>query len=332
MIRGMFNFDSRKGHDEESANQPHQWNWATKESSATIALVAILAVSLLSAQMLVWARTGKALDRQQAVQNAAALITKVAEWGLSYYLGNQTTTRYYFCDDDTGTKGYMVLSFQPEILQDGAKILNGTQIFHPEKSIESIETFKIANDLSWYESTTSIRDLTSGRTDNTVLRYKEGYLQGAYTVQGADGPKLLPLKVVSTESTNNLIMTGLLDFFSSVATNEYSEGVVLALPRVIEIAPELKILHTEELWVQSGGEAPAEVQSSTPDGRCVEVTYLQTRRSQTVFYDKDHQLVWQKDLPEPASYLRQTTRSDLLAKFPEAEQVLNQMFRITIDE
>ena len=330
----MFNFDGRKGRDEESANRPRQWIWSAKESSATIALVAILGVSLLGAHIFVRARSGNILDRQQAVQNASALINKVTGEGLRYYLGNQTSTRYYFCEDQTGVTGYMVLSFQPEIQQDGSWILNGKQIYCPGESIESQETFKVADDLSWYEYKTSLRDLTSGRTVDQELKYEEGYLQGAITVDGIRG---LPPSVVSTGSTNNLIMPGLLDFFSSVATYEdysedYSKGVILALPKVEYRGNPNDLLHTELLWVQTGGEAPTEVRSSTPDGRCVEVNWLQSDRFQTVFYDKEHQLVWQKDLPEPASYLRQTTRSDLLAKFPEAESILNQVFRITIDE
>ena len=334
MISGMFNFDGRQGHDEESANQPHQWNWATRESSATIALVAILGVSLLSAQMLVRARTGNVLDRQQAVQNAAALISKVAGQGLSYYLGNQTITRYYFHEDENGKNGYMVLSFQPEIQPDGAWILNGRQIYCLEKSIELRETFQVADDLSWYEHKTSVRYLTSGRIEETELRYKEGYLQGAIAFGDTKGAKVIPLPMVSTGGANNLIMSCLLDFFSSVAIDEdYSEGVILALPKVQFRGDPPKLLHTEDLWVRTGGEAPAEVRSAIPNGRCVEVKWLsQSNRFQTVFYDQEHQLVWQKDLPEPASYLRQTTRSEVLAKFPEAEQVLSQMFRMTIDE
>jgi len=329
----MFNLDGRKGHDGESANQPHRWTRATKESSATIALVAILGVSLLSAQILVCARTGSALDRQQAVQNGAALIAKVADQGLSYYLGNRTITRYYFYEDDKGKKGYMVLSFEPEIRQDGAWILNGKQIFHPEASVESGETFKVADDLSWYEHKTSIRDLTSDRTDETELKYKEGSLQCIITVRNSEGARAFPLPVAFTGSTKNLIMSGLLDFFSSVGTyQEYPKGLILALPKVKLQSDPGKMLQTEELWVQTGGKPPDEVFSSTPNGRCVEVKWLQSNRLQTVFYDKDHQLVWQKDLPEPAYYFRQTTRSDLLAAFPEAEPVLNQMFRMTINE
>jgi len=341
MIGAMFNFDGRKGRDEESANRPRQWIWAAKESSATIALVAILGVSLFCAFLLVRVRSGNILeqhqailDQQQAVQNASALINKVAGQGLSYYLVNRTITRYYFYEDEASKKnGYMVLSFQPEIQQDGSWILNGLQIYRPGKSIELQETFMVADDLSWYDHSTTIRDLTLGRTVVKELKYKEGLLQGAYTASGSDGTSSLPPSVASTDSTNNLIMSGLLDFFSSVATYEnYSEGVILTLPKVDYLGNPKDLLHTEVLWVQPGGDPPPEVLSSTPDGRCVEVNWLQSGIFQTVFYDKDHQLVWQKDLPEPASYLRQTTRSDLLAKFPEAESVLNRVFRITIDE
>ncbi|MCP4712521.1 MAG: hypothetical protein GY869_28180 [Planctomycetes bacterium] len=336
----MFNSDGRKGHDEESANQPHQWNWAAKESSATIALVAILALSLLSAQIFVRVQSGNIIDHPQAIQNASELITKVAEAGLRSYLGNQTTTRYYFCKDETDITGYMVLSFRPEIQQDGSWILNGKQLYYPNESIESKETFKVADDLSEYEITTSIRYLTLGRSEVKELIYKEGLLQGTLKGSVSGTTFSSPASVVSTGSTNNLIMPALLDFFSSVATNnDYPEGVTLMLPKVEYYRDNpSQLLYTDKLWVHPGGEAPPEVRSSTPNGRCVEVKWFQnqnsqdTRRTQTVFYDNEHQLVWQKDLPEPASYLLPTTRRDLLAKFPEAESILNQTFRMTSDD
>ena len=41
-----------------------------------------------------------------------------------------------------------------------------------------------------------------------------------------------------------------------------------------------------------------------------------------IYYDERHRLIWQKDLPEPASFIRAVPRGQVVEAFSEAEQML----------
>ena len=126
-------------------------------------------------------------------------------------------------------------------------------------------------------------------------------------------------------------MPALLDFFSSVAAQEGEDNeVLLAVPVLRFGGGTRNIVQVDNLRVAPGGAAPAEVEAGIRGGHSVEVEYLEGDRSQTVFYDEEHQLVWQKDLPEPALFYRAVSREELQRAIPEAEQILNRLFRILI--
>ncbi|MFC1783323.1 hypothetical protein ACFL02_07025 [Planctomycetota bacterium] len=349
MIKSMFNFMGRKKSSDNFSSGPGQGDQAHRQSAATVMMALVLGATLLGAWMLVVGRSGKYQDLkqafeqkqqamleaeehrkqayQQAEEKAAQLIKKVAQQGLVNvnYLGKKPIARYFLMENSSESTGFFVLNFEPTIQQDGSWAINGKQIAHyKDGGMETVDTFSVANDLSSYEFETVMYNLSTGQSRTANQSLSEGRLSGYFITEE---PDKWPFENVDVSGVTNLIMPVLLDFFSSVAALEGDdEGMVLAFPAV----GERRLVGLDAVWVRRGGEAPEEVKSGIVGGHSVEVEWLTSERFQTIYYDGEHQLVWQKDEPEPESFFRAVTREQLIETFPEAEQILNRLLQIKI--
>ena len=167
--------------------------------------------------------------------------------------------------------------------KEGTWIFKGAQvIYDTEKNTDLRETFSVANDLNWYEYNTYRNDPQEITTQN----YKKGYLKGYF-----QNPSLkIPFEAKVEEE--NMILPPLLDFLSSVAAQEnYTEGVLFALPKVLPDLKSKRILLQQYLWVKKGGDVPQDIVNTTPNGRSVQVEWLPDLHHQIVFYNAEHQLV-----------------------------------------
>lgn len=77
----------------------------------------------------------------------------------------------------------------------------------------------------------------------------------------------------------------------------------------------------------SGGEAPEEVKAGIVGGHSVEVEWLTSERFQTIYYDREHQLVWQKDEPEPESFFARLPGSNCWRHFRRQNRYLIGCYR-----
>lgn len=286
---------------------------ASQPGIATIVLAIVLLLSLLAAQWMVHAHSGFT----RAVQNGATLIQEVCENGLSYYLPPETTLRYYIIEDQGKPTSFFVTTIERHDSPNGIYELNEIQ-FTGQGLPFRREQLTIDNHLIRYHY------------ENQSYQYTQGP-DGIY--MGTGGP---PIRLAST-FPENTIPRQLLDFFSSIAaSNAYEEGVILDIPEgLVRDRRRGLILTTIALRVRTGGDIPVDIQQATPHGYSVHVEHVESSTPsedvdsqagvfrQDIYYNSQHQLVWQKDMPSE-TILRLVSPSELIETFPAASAMIRQ--------
>ncbi len=282
---------------------------ASQPGIATIVLAIVLVLSLLAAQLMVYAHE----DYSQAVQNGNHLIQQISEKGLSHYLPQHRIIRYYIIEEQGKPVRFSETTIEPHLQTKPYYEINETRFNSQGWPVDRVRLI-IDNQLRSYKYETP---------SYTYTRNPHGYYQEKH-----------PIRILD-ESAQNLIPRQLLDFFSSVAATEnYEEGVILNVPNDLVLVHGLGYaFKTLSFWIKPGGEIPVEIQKATPNGHSVHVEQLESQdpfgdtdakpvvTHQDIYYDSQHQLVWQKDDPTDIIF-RSVRPEELLKTFPSASTII----------
>jgi hypothetical protein len=295
-------------------------------SIATIVLAAILVATLLGAQVLVSARSGQF----RAYTNAVELIAEVREEGLAEYL-NKPILRYYLIESDGEPVAYAAISVRPIQQGEHSIIISGNELYYnPQTKIRRDITYQTQNDLSSYVFREVIQDRANGSYETVQKKFTPGILQLSY--YNSVRPKT-PAKWIKINK-KNFIPSFLLDLFSSVAAvrEGAEEGVIFALMDDSFFRDYRRNIFIE-CWVRPDGEVLQTNHDNHPGGSGVKTKWLGHKRSQTIYYDNEHQLFRQKDYFDGTeSLFRAVSRTELLSVFPSAEAELSDWFRTYTDD
>ncbi len=295
-------------------------------SIATIVLAAILAATLLGAQVLVSARSGQF----RAYANAVELIANIREEGLAKYF-DKPIQRYYLIESDGQPVAYAAISVRLIQKDEHPIIISGNELYYnPQAKIRRDITYQIQNDLSSYSFREVIRDGVNGSYETVQQKFTSGILQLSYYNSARPKPQWKGINI----NRKNFIPSFLLDLFSSVAAvREGSEdGVLFALTDDSFFRDYRRNIFIE-CWVKPDGEVLQTNHDNHTGGSGVKTKWLGHKRRQTIYYDSDHQLLRQKDYFDGAeSLFRAVSRTELLSVFPLAEAELSDWFRTYTDD
>jgi len=308
---------------------------AAQPGMATIVLAVVLVLTIVAAQVMVSARTG----HLPAILNAESLIDTVAQNGLNHYLPNQISVRYYLIEEKGKPTNFSVLIVEPKIQSDSSCVYQIHELnFHPEEYKLKQSWLTVDNQLQWFDYQYKFQDLQSGDTFSLYQKRKNNQWVSYLQV----GMQRIFLQMPNF-STRNLTPLPLLDFFSSLTEeHDAEEGIYLALPTLTDEGLSQGILDITEVWVKSHGEIPDEVTAAAPDGHSVHVdwypqTYSQNPQHdnpeithQEIYYDRQHQLVWQKDFPSE-TITRVVAQNELIESFPIAAMIMRKWMNIQLD-
>ena len=286
---------------------------ATQPGMATIVLAVVLLLTILAAQLMVHAHG----EYSQAVQNGTNLIQQITEKGLSHYLPQQTTIRYYIIEEQGVPTRFMLTIIEPHLQSKSFYKIRETRYNSLGRSLDHALT--IDNQLSSYKYETPSYQFNKN---------PHGYYMEKHPIH------------IPNRFAQNMIPRQLLDFFSSVAASEnFEEGVILDMPNELHSFQGLGFaFDTLKFWVKPGGEIPSEVRQATPNGYSVHVEPLETRdpfdstdfkpvvTRQDIYYDSQHQLVWQKDVPTE-TIIRSVNPQELIEAFPIASTIIQKYWQ-----
>ena len=285
-------------------------HYATRPGIATAVLAVVLGITLLAAQMMV-------SSRKQAHQNASIIIGDIAARGLSDIL--TPDTRFYLLSSDNKTIGFSAIHFENGTSPSGQKIIIGKELsFLAGNNELSNSEFVIADDLRWHNYKKNYSLTINNVPTNISIGYqlKDNLL--LFTMSEGRSTKSLDPMSITRE---NLVPMPLIDFFSSLAADvQGREGTFFSF-----INPDFALSKTApvlDIWIQNGGKIPKNLKENYPDGTAVQVQFLQLDRRQIIYYDRDHYLIWQKDLPKPEQIHQAVTRDEILQQFPQAQSLL----------
>jgi len=122
----------------------------------------------------------------------------------------------------------------------------------------------------------------------------------------------------------------LVDFFSSVAlADNQLEQASFVIPFF-----DKRNSYQLKFHIRPGGDPPDEIQMYDPAGHCVLVNWPDRISSQTgkqeiqkIYYDQQHQLIWQKSVSNGTEIRQAVSKEVLIATYPEAEQKLSILFQ-----
>lgn len=293
-----------------------------RQPAATTVLALVLLLTLLGAQVIVWARSGRLI----AERNAGKLIKEVAEQGLSHYLGRKPIVRYFLIESNGETVGYDAVYIEPQLDKDGKIVFRGSELHYSRKHERRQEaSFSITDDLSQYTYTKLSYNYRTNQRSITIQRFMDGQLVGVNAT--GQRQQMTPEEYLPT---NNLAPPPLLDFFSSMsALQSGKRGAVFSLPIVSGDARSRRLINFIGFWVRPGGEVPGQFRLDYPYGRTVKVELPGAHGSQTIYYDEQHQVIWQLTVDPEGTIETMTAvaRDKLVAEFPRAEGELDQWLR-----
>jgi hypothetical protein len=287
--------------------------------AVTIVLAGILVLCLFAAQLLVFVRTGTAKEREKARQNAKQLIQEVSQSGLDQYIGRKPILRFFLHEIQGKVVGYAILAITPTIHSDNSlvymgKYLNYIEFTKEHKKWDKIN-YNIFNDTRNYNQT-----LISSTSQGKIVS-QQFYQEGVLSIR-SDRKKV----------KENFVPLEWLDFYSSLAAQTESvekDGVIFSIPG----SDEQGQIVFQECWVKPGGSIPKDIIARYPDGGSVEVRWFGEDHSQDIYYDNEHQLVWQKDTTAAYdSLIRVVSREELEQEFPETGAMLEKWLRVENDE
>jgi hypothetical protein len=287
---------------------------ASQPGMATIVLAVVLLLTILAAQLIVSARS----EYSQAVQNGKNLIQQISEKGLSHYLRQETSLRYFIIEEQGVPTRFMATKIEPHLQSKSFYEITEAIFDSQGRPIDRVRLI-IDNQLATYKYETRFYQFRKN---------SHGYYQGNHPIHILDS------------SAQNMIPQQLLDFFSSVAATEhFDEGVILDMPNELhQISGLGYALDTFKFWIKPGGDIPAEIRKATPDGYSVHVKPLETRNPfessqskpvvtrQDIYYDSGHQLVWQKNVPTEV-IIRSVSPQELMEAFPDASTVILKLWQ-----
>jgi len=294
MMKQMFLKDKRL-HDFLHRFAPNNIGYHPLASAIVLAI--ILGLSLLAAQVVVMARSGPLIARENAVK----LINEVSRRGLTTYFDPNTVVNYYLQEESGKTIGFAAMSYKPVIRQDGAKFLAGRQLYYDETRKSSVSfSFAVSDDLSNYT-----------------------YLEGSRRI-------MIPRQSMGLD---NFMPAPLLDFFSSlVAKKGYKEGAAFAIDQVNRDRASRQLFYLLQCRVTLGGVVPEKISLSVPEGKAVTVRLLGLPMAQTVYYNQNNQLIWQENaLDSIRTTMISVPRQKLMDLFPWLDEKLDNWLEVAPD-
>ena len=299
----------------------HEGQLSHHSTASTIALSLILVATLVAAKTIVVSRSGKLI----AQQNAAALLEKISESGLSQLLDFSSDETMYLLEKNQEPIGYGIYFIGPEAHNEGQLTYAGRELlFRNDIQELSYSEFAITDDLSRFVYKKTIRRFKERYVQMTHQDYRDGVLSGQVQL----GQRLYPAARYRADQPG-LIAPFMIDFFSSLALQEnYAKGVVFSLPRIAQDPRYGWMFQLDEQWIKSSQAFPDEIVQQYPYGQGGTVEPLQTMeplQAQSLYFNMQHQLVWQKiDLGPDELIFKAVEREEILTHFPDALEVLEQ--------
>ncbi|MBN2209870.1 MAG: hypothetical protein JW709_00605 [Sedimentisphaerales bacterium] len=301
-------------------------------TTATVVLGGILIAGVLGAYLFVLKNAG--LD--QAWEDGLTLLEEISDKGLDSYLGRTPRRQYYLLEEDGQTIGFAVAVLEPKLEEDNRLFYLGRNLIyqHGDEDHEVMEhegAFRVANDLKTFESNTLVRDTNGGMLEQ--MAYREGELQ----VRLRDSLGRQQQLIVPRREDTILVCPGMEDIISSISLSQnFSHGVSFELP-MIHLTGKGPQVVFQQCWVMESNEASPDMIASD-SGRAAKARWYVhniLNNVQQLYYDEEHQLLWQRDDVDPPRIRRAVTREKLLEVIPEAQRVLRRWFdteRDTMDK
>ena len=265
---------------------------ARSSTASTVVLGICLAATLLAAFALVADRSGILVARQ----NGSEVIQQVRQQGLDTYLGQSNQVMYYLLEEDNQANGYRVLYMHRDV-KNGRVVYK--ELWHyPSLGLKIHTLFSITNDLSEYDYS-KVTQNNQKKVSFAKHEYRNGELFNGRRRE------FIP------QDGNNIVPVFLLDFFSSLSTRDFPKKGAAFSFALLDQDRNKKIFF-EECWVQSGGKISEKIKATLPKGRLVTVNWnpsdptSQGLISQTIYYNMNHQLIWQKSITATSEEIQRT--------------------------
>jgi len=295
-------------------------------TASTVVLAFCLAATLLAALVLVLDRSGMLVARQ----NGSEVIQQVRQRGLEKYLGRDPQVMYYLLEKDNQPDGYRVLYIRHDV-KEGHVVYQGQDLyFYPSLGRVDRNQFSVSNDLAEYNYSKIIQNIQTGfSVELSKHTYRGGALKGSYF----DGRYQIPIPWIQPKGSN-FVPVFLLDFFSSLSAKDFPKKGAAFSFAVPEQIPNNQPL-IDECWVQAGGEIPSHIKANQSKGQVVTINWNPNGQSsnppshgllsQTIYYDMNHQLIWQKSITATSELIqRAITPEELYRVYPDSKQRLEE--------
>jgi len=224
-----------------------------------------------------------------------------------------------------------ILSQDIDPQENNGVFLRGKELrVHPEKKQRTERTYRIHTDLSQYQVDEESQDLDT----KLFERIRHNYGLGALRMTYYNNLRRKPQQLIRTVNKKNFIPFFLVDLFSSVAAQSPygADGVLFSMADANILRDYHQSLYLD-CRVQPKGQIPRAIRKSMPEGNSVRVIWGNGRHRQNIYYDSDHQIVWQQDLiGSSASTMQAVSRTELVKRYPQADQELDDWLRIQEDE
>lgn len=264
-----------------------------------------------------------------ARKNGREIIQQVRQQGLDNYLGITPQVVYYLLEENSQAIGYGALDLRQNV-NDDQGVYQGRELWYYPSHQRKISTlFTVTNDLAEYNYSKKIQNIQTGLPVGwSKHSYRNGVLKGLY-FDGRHGIPIIPIQPMA----DNFLPVFLLDLFSSLSAKHFpKKGAAFSFAFLEYIRynqPPFK-----ECWVQAGGKIPSRIKETQSRGHGVTVNWnpngqssdpqSQGLISQTIYYDMNHQLIWQKSITATSvSIQRATNPGELERLFPGSKQILD---------
>ncbi len=287
-------------------------------TAATLVLGGVLAAGVLGAYLLVHKNAGL----NQAWQDGVVLLEEISKNGLDSYLGRTPRRQYFLLEENGQTMGFAVAVLEPKLEEGDRLVYLGRYLFYQtggeERDAKEQESaFRVANDLKNFEFNTLYRD--AGMLEQ--IAYREGELH----VRLRDSLGHQKQLTVPRREDSILVCPGLEDVITSIAlSRDLPHGVSFDMPSIYRELGKTSQIIFQRCWATRSSEASPEMITSD-SGRAAKArwyVYDVLENTQQLYFDDNHQLLWQRDMIDQPRDRRAVTREELLQKVPDAQRVL----------
>ncbi len=317
------------------------WQSLTEHpAAATTVLAVALALCLLIAKIYVVQNpiSYKSQEWHLAdVLQKNPLLEKVAADGLEEYLGRENIARYYLIELGDQAIGYGAWALEPQLDSNtGQLVYRGREIWNtPQEGRMRYIAFTVPDDLSWY--THQLRrklDYQGEKIQVDIIQnYRSGILEASLSVKDqhkAIGPIQIPAHVI--------MPPGFLDIISSIAARDASPGE--KTDSLMMIDPEAPFagggdmpITRVQLRTCSPDNVPENIRQQHPEGLPVQVFWMDQLAKQVIYYDDQHQIIWQQDMTQfGPQTITVVEKDELIEKFPETQELLEKWHRQDQDQ